>query len=238
MARHSSAWAEWQRGTLGRAVVAAEAQLLSEACDDVFGLELLQLGVWGSARELISTSRVRRQTLVSAGHGQPADIVASAAALPIATNSIDAVLLPHSLEVEPDPGAVLREAERVLVGEGQLVVLGFRPWSPWGLRSAISRAGYPPGLGRLLSEKRLRDWLTLLGFQVTLSRHYLYFAPKSLRSDHRQSALSMLRRGLFNPLPAGAYLLKARKRVYAPTPLRMRRREHVPLVGSVLNPSA
>jgi len=139
MARHSSAWAEWQRGTLGRAVVAAEAQLLSEACDDVFGLELLQLGVWGSARELISTSRVRRQTLVSAGHGQPADIVASAAALPIATNSIDAVLLPHTLEVEPDPGAVLREAERVLVGEGQLVELGFRPWSPWGLHSAYQR---------------------------------------------------------------------------------------------------
>jgi hypothetical protein len=131
----------------------------------------------------------------------------------------------------------LREAERVLVGEGQLVVLGFRPWSLWGLRAAANRGGYPPGLGRLLSERRLRDWLTLLGFEVTVARHYLYFVPKELSADHRQTALSMLRRGLFNPLPAGAYLLKARKRVYAPTPLRMRRREHAPLLGSLVNPS-
>jgi hypothetical protein len=32
----------------------------------------------------------------------------------------------------------------------------------------------------------------------------------------------MLRRGLFYPLPAGAYLIKARKRVYAVPPLRLR----------------
>jgi hypothetical protein len=47
----------------------------------------------------------------------------------------------------------------------------------------------------------------------------------------------MLRRGIFNPLPAGGYLLRARKRVYAPTPLRSRRREHAPLIGSLVNPS-
>ncbi len=58
--------------------------------------------------------------------------MASAAGLPIGSGSIDAVVLPHSLEIEPDPGAVLREAERVLVGEGQLIVLGFRPLEPVG----------------------------------------------------------------------------------------------------------
>jgi SAM-dependent methyltransferase len=239
MAEYSSALATWQSGALGRAVVAAEAQLLAEVCDDVFGLELLQVGIWGRGRELISASRIRRQTLISAAvpPGHAADIVASSSGLPIASGSIDAVVLAHSLEIEPDPGAVLREAERVLVGEGQLVVLGFRPWSLWGLRAAANRGGYPPGLGRLLSERRLRDWLTLLGFEVTVARHYLYFVPKELSADHRQTALSMLRRGLFNPLPAGAYLLKARKRVYAPTPLRMRRREHAPLLGSLVNPS-
>jgi hypothetical protein len=63
-------------------------------------------------------------------------------------------------------------------------------------------------------------------------------APRDPSTDPRQSALGMLRRGLFNPLPAGAYLLKARKRVYAPTPLRLRRREHAPLVGSLVNPPA
>ena len=240
MAEYISGLAAWQTGVLGRAVVAAEAQLLAEVCDDVFGLELLQIGTWGRDRELLSASRVRRQTLIAAASptGQGPDIVASAAGLPIASGTIDAVVLPHCLEIEPDPGAVLREAERVLLGEGQLIVLGFRPWSLWGLRSAASRTGYPPGLGRLLSETRLRDWLALLGFEVTVARHYLYVAPSEPSGDPHQSALSMLRRGLFNPLPAGGYLLKARKRVYAPTPLRQRRREHAPLVGSLVNPSA
>jgi SAM-dependent methyltransferase len=240
MAEYSPALAAWQSGSLGRAVVTAEAQLLTETCDDVFGLELLQVGIWGRERELLDASRVRRQTVIAAAapDKQRPDIVASAAGLPIASGTIDAVLLPHSLEIEPDPGAVLREAERVLVGEGQLIVLGFRPWSLWGLRAAASRTGYPPGLGRLLSEKRLLDWLVLLGFQVTAARHYLYVAPSEPRGDPRQSALGMLRRGLFNPLPAGGYFLKARKRIYAPTPLRQRRREHGSLVGSLVNPSA
>ena len=240
MAEYSPALAAWQSGSLGRAVVTAEAQLLSEACDDVFGLELLQIGIWGRGRELLNASRVRRQTVIAAScpEGQRADIIASAAALPIASATVDAVLLPHSLEIEPDPAAVLREAERVLVGEGQLVVLGFRPWSLWGLRAAASRTGYPPGLGRLLSERRLLDWLALLGFEVTAARHYLYVTPREPPGDPQQSALGMLRRGLFNPLPAGGYLLKARKRVYAPTPLRQRKREHPSLVGSLVNPSA
>jgi SAM-dependent methyltransferase len=138
MAEYSSALAAWQTGALGRAVVAAEAQLLAEVCDDVFGLELLQIGSWGRSRELLSASRVRRQTVIAAAFPpeQPPDIVASAAGLPVSSGSIDAVVLPHSLEIEPDPRAVLREAERVLLGEGQLIVLGFRPFSLWGLRAA------------------------------------------------------------------------------------------------------
>ena len=133
---------------------------------------------------------------------------------------------------------MLREADRVLLGEGHLIVLGFRPWSLWGLRSAASRTGYPPGFSRLLSEGRLREWLVLLGFEVTVARHYLYVAPAEPTGDPRQSALGMVRRGLFNPLPAGGFLLRARKRVYAPTPLRLRRRERARILGSLVNPSA
>ena len=239
MARYSPALTAWQMGTLGRAVVAAETQLLAGVCDDVFGLELLQLGSWGPGRELLKSSRIRRQTLIAASavEVERPDIVASPAGLPIASGSIDAVLLPHCLEIEPDPGAILREADRVLLGEGQLIVLGFRPWSLWGLKAAASRSGYPPGFSRLISERRLRDWLTLLGYEVTAARHYLYVAPSEPPVDPRHSAPGMLRRGLFNPLPAGAYLLKARKRVYAPTPLRLRRRERARLLGGLVNPT-
>ena len=240
MAEFSPALTVWQMGALGRAVVAAETELLAEICDDVFGLELLQLGLWGPGRELLRASRVRRQTVIAAAASdvQRPDIVASTAGLPVLNGSIDAVLLPHCLEIEPDPGAILREADRVLLGEGQLIVLGFRPCSLWGLRAAASRTGYPPGFRRLISEQRLRDWLTLLGYEVTARRHYLHVAPTEPDGDPRQSARAMLRRGLFNPLPAGAFLIKARKRVYAPTPLRLRRRERARILGGLVNPSA
>ena len=231
MADYPAGLATWQDGALGRAVLAAEAQLLIEACDDVFGLELLQVGVWGLGRELLRGSRVRRQTVIASAGATP-DIWASPAGLPVQTGSIDAVLLPHCLEIEPDPYAVLREADRVLLGEGQLIVLGFRPWSLWGLRAAASRTGFPPGFSRLLPESRLRDWLVLLGYEVTLTRRYLYVTP-----SESSATPGMLRRGLFNPLPASGYLLKARKRVFAPTPLRPRRRERSGMLGTLVKPT-
>src|SRR5208283_1731784 len=88
--------------------------------------------------------------------------------LPFASDSIDAILLPHTLELVEDPYAVLREAERVLCAEGCLMICGFNPWSGWGARRLFARLlrrpPFPPGTRRVLSELRLRDWVALLGF--------------------------------------------------------------------------
>src|SRR5580698_8792538 len=104
--------AQWQGSPIGQALIGAEAELLGTVLDDVYGLELLQMGRWGCGRQLLNASRLRRQSLVAeaaAGESCP-DIVASLNRLPVGTGLIDAVLLPHSLETEPDPHAVLREA--------------------------------------------------------------------------------------------------------------------------------
>lgn len=211
--------ADWLSSGLGNQLLAGEAELLRGQLDDVFGLELLQLGSWGASRELLSAARTRRQTVIAASSGSEVDVVAELDALPVQTATVDAVLLPHTLEFELNPHAILREADRVLTGEGQLIVLGFRPVSLWGLRAAASRQGYPPGLRQMQSVGRVRDWLALLGYEVVLQRGFLYSRPwgRDVRSPRR-----VLRRGLFNPLPAAAWLLKARKHVYRMTPLRHR----------------
>ena len=49
---------EWQALPLGRALIAAEARLLATTFDDVFGQELLQLGTWGTGRELLANRAV------------------------------------------------------------------------------------------------------------------------------------------------------------------------------------
>jgi SAM-dependent methyltransferase len=199
--------------------------------DGVFGLELLQVGDWGASRELLACSRTQRQTLITQSAACPAGaVIARYDALPVQTASVDAVLLPHTLEFDPDPQALVREADRVLTGEGQLIILGFRPASLWGLRARAARGGYPPELKQLLSERRLRDWLGLLGYQLLPTRHYLYCRPGQAGAP--DCTRRILRRGLFNLLPPGAYLIHARKQVYRPilprsrfaTLLRKRRR--------------
>src|SRR5580658_5591634 len=98
---------QWQSEALGRALIQAEAQLLSTTFDDVFGLELLQLGAWGVGRELLAPARIRRQSVVADASQSAAagDIVASLAHLPISSAMVDAVLLPHTLELAADPYA-------------------------------------------------------------------------------------------------------------------------------------
>jgi SAM-dependent methyltransferase len=226
----------WQEG-LGAALLGAESELLTEALEDVFGWEFLQVGAWGSSRELLAGSRTRRQTLIAATQCERGpDLIGRASQLPIVSDSIDAVLLPHTLEFAADPYSIVREVDRVLVAEGQLIVMGFRPWSLWGLRARASRNGFPPGMRRLLSEGRLQDWLELLGYEVVARRRYLYASPWSHPSESEAGG-KILRRGLVNPLPPGAYLLKARKRVYTLTPVRTRFREKTPVIGRLVKPT-
>ncbi|MGH8139440.1 MAG: class I SAM-dependent methyltransferase [Steroidobacteraceae bacterium] len=228
----------WWSGSLGRALLAAESELLGEALEDVFGWELLQIGAWGGSRELLACSRTRRQTIVAApGFPGGTDIIARPSLLPVTSDSMDAVLLPHTLEFAADPYAIVREVDRVLVGEGQLLVLGFRPWSLWGLRARASRTGFPPGMRRVLPERRVRDWLVLLGYEVVASRRYLYCSPWRSALAASEGTGRILRRGLTYPLPGSAYLLKARKRIYTLTPVRPRFREKPAVLGGLVKPT-
>ena len=233
-----AALAAWWLGAPGRGLLHAESELLGEALEDVFGWELLQVGAWGAGHDLLCSSRTRRQTVLAPLElATGADVIARAAQLPINSDSMDAVLLPHTLEFAADPYAIVREVDRVLTGEGQLLVLGFSPWSLWGLRARFSRVGFPPGMRRVLSERRLRDWLVLLGYEVVAMRRYLFVSPWNRGLSPNEGTGRYLRRG-FNPLPASAYVLKARKRVYTVTPIRPRFREKQPAVlGGLVKPT-
>jgi SAM-dependent methyltransferase len=226
----------WWASPLGAGLVRAESELLGEALEDVFGWELLQVGAWGGSREMLRKSRTRAQTVVAPLElGQGADIIGRASQLPINSDAVDAVLLPHTLEFAADPYAIVREVDRVLTGEGQLLVLGFRPIGAWGLRARLNRSGFPPGIRRVLSERRVREWLVLLGYEVVAARHYAFRVPWGSVSPDGGTG-PYLRRGL-NPLPAGAYLLKARKRVYTLTPIRPRFREKPAVLGGLVKPT-
>ncbi len=216
--------AAWQESPLGARVLRDEAALLQQALEDVFGFELLQLGAWGSDRPLLAAARTQHTTLAAPRRGPGVTLCADLDSLPFASDSIDAVLLPHTLELVEDPYAVLREAERVLCAEGCLLICGFNPFSGWGLRRrlrrSLGRPPFPPGALRLLSERRLRDWVALLGLDVESVSGYLGLLPLAGIAP----PVSDLAAAARSPLRSGAYLLKARKRVQTLTLLRPRRR--------------
>jgi ubiquinone/menaquinone biosynthesis C-methylase UbiE len=57
--------------------------------------------------------------------------------LPFAANSIDLAVMPHVLESHDNPHQILREVERILIPDGQLVITGFNPLSLWGASTAV-----------------------------------------------------------------------------------------------------
>jgi SAM-dependent methyltransferase len=214
-----TALGDWFEGPLGTRVLREEAALATLALDTVFGFELLQVGAWGPARHLLAGARTQHTTLLAPELATGVTLCAPLDSLPFRSDSIDAILLPHTLELVEDPYAVLREAERVLTGEGCLMICGFNPFSGWGARRVfgryIGRPAFPPHTQRMLSERRLRDWVALLGFDVDSVHGYLGFLPLTGgQSDVRPR----------RALTAGAYLLKARKRVSTLTLVRPRRR--------------
>jgi SAM-dependent methyltransferase len=154
------------------------------------------------------------------GNGQIC--VLSPEQLSVRSDCIDVVVMPHTLEFCADPHQALREADRVLIPEGHLVLCVFNSLSLWGLRRVLERRQRSPWNGRALAVRRLKDWLSLLGFE-TRSVSYFYRAPP-LSHGSLSSEMRRLSRGLPGRLPglAGGCLLLARKKVSTLTPIRPR----------------
>ena len=63
-------------------------------------------------------------------------VVGMSSELPFASDSLDALVLCHTLNVAPTPHEVLRECQRVLVPNGHLFVVSFNPAQFVGRRAA------------------------------------------------------------------------------------------------------
>ena len=110
-------------------------------------------------------------------------------AWPWPQDSLDLVCMPHVLERSDNPHATLREAHRVLMPEGKLVLTGLNPWSFWGGRYRAWRRQHFAGEGgapvQLLSPGRLKDWLRLLGFELESVDFGLWLPPRADGSTAR-----------------------------------------------------
>lgn len=227
----------WYGAPLGRSLAAGERELLDDILGNLFGYHLLQVGAPQGA-DLTSASRIsHRMVLTDGADGLPPlarseGCVGLPEALPMAADSLDLLLLPHTLGFADQPHQVLREAERVLIPEGHVVILGFNPWSLWGVyRLVLGWRRRAPWCSRFLSPWRVKDWLSLLGFDTVLLRHIHHRPP--LHHPGLLRRLRFLERwgGRWWPVLGGGYLLVAKKRVATLTPIRPRWRPRRALVA-------
>ena len=225
----------WYRLHLGRLLLESECALLGEVLPNLFGYHLIQVGRLADA-DLLSTSRIGHRVVLDADvelNNPPPNLYARPDTLPINSDSVDVLVLPHTLEFEADPHEVLREAERVLIAEGSIVILGFNPWSLWGLwRLFLWRTRIPPWCGRFMSLTRIRDWLALLGFDEVQVVPY-FFRPPLHHLGVMEKLKVMERLGArWWPKLAGAYILVAKKRMATLTPIKPRWRRQRSLVNA------
>lgn len=153
--------------------------------------------------------------------GQPAPAGRSAVwcdllDLPFEAQSVDLIVMPHTLEFTSDPHRLLREAERVLMPEGQLIILGFNSLSLWGARQSVGKmTGRPfvPAAIDLIAFTRLKDWIKLLGFDLERGRFGCYRPP--LGSEQWLSRYSFMESAgdRWWPIFGATYMVKAIKRV-------------------------
>jgi SAM-dependent methyltransferase len=227
---------DWLASPLGEALLHQEARVVEEALDGIFGEHCLQLGVWGDCRTFLRFTRTQRCSLIGAtAEGEPS-AVGEYHRLPVESDSIDAVLLPHTLDFSDRQHEILREVDRVLRVDGHVVILGFKPGGLWGLRRLIPGAGMPPGADHLISERRLNDWLKLLDMRVRSSLRYFFRWPLPRRKVSASQAWEMRGRRLWPEL-AACYMLTAQKRVSAMTPVQPLWRRQPRVVAGLAEPS-
>ena len=208
MAMH--ALQDWFETPLGHYVLEKERAYLDDVTPDIFGFHAVQLGLPGY--DLLRENRITHRMRV-ANLGDP-DVFAKGHELPFATQSIDLVLLPHVLEFADEPHAILREVDRVMMPEGRLIIVGFNPWSLWGLRSALGFSrNRTPWNGHFVSLPRVKDWLALLGFEPSAGRLIAYAPPFDQEKWRKRFAFMEPAGDRWWAVGGAVYLLQAIKRV-------------------------
>ena len=175
---------------------------------------ILQVGSLGWESDFIDCSLYQKYSILdSKGEGseEAVKICARSFNLPIQSETVDLVLLPHLLEFDADRFQTMREIERVLKPEGEVVILNFNPLNMWvrmqflwDIKMADTWRGY------FISRSRITDWLKLLNFEIKSTSEF------TLDSIHTTAErFKFGKRSFF----AMAYAVRAVKRQYTLIPL-------------------
>nr|VFJ48096.1 MAG: Methyltransferase domain-containing protein [Candidatus Kentron sp. FM]VFJ63554.1 MAG: Methyltransferase domain-containing protein [Candidatus Kentron sp. FM]VFK15194.1 MAG: Methyltransferase domain-containing protein [Candidatus Kentron sp. FM] len=228
----------WLSCPSGKALLDTERKLLDGVLPHLFGHYILQVGRLGDA-DLLARSRIPHRVVVEVDTnrnvpGYPR-LRAEPHALPVASDSVDVVVLPHLLEFSPHMQETIQEAERILVAEGHLLILAFNAWSLVGIRCLLCRRAphvdrhsdscLPCPGARFPGINPIKNRIAVLGFDIISIDRYFFQPPAvSPALTDRLRFLDVMG-PRFWPLLSGAYFIVAKKRVTTLTPIKRRRQQ-------------
>lgn len=215
---------EWFTSPMGQHLLEEEQKMLDQVLSCLFGYHLLQMSVHQSAK-LYGNSRVCH--CVNAGVGAPSadsevGLYTNLNELPFEDESIDVTLLHHVLDFSDNPHQLLREASRVTIARGYIIVVGFNPFSTMGMVKPFAQlfSTNPIWKRHSLRRSRVADWLKFLDCQV-VDKQANHFNPP-VQNSRLLAPVSSLSSNFSNLMePFGSfYCMVARKDRTALTPIR------------------
>jgi SAM-dependent methyltransferase len=202
----------WFGTAQGTYVLDWELAQFDSAVEDVFGFRAVQVGL--PEVDFLRQNRIPFRFSLALEPG--AAVAADPLQLPLASQSVDLIILPHVLEFHDNPHDVLREAERVLMPEGHIVISGFNTASLWRLKQLVSkRDAGAPWDAKFLGLLRLRDWLRVLGFELNGGKFGCYAPPFQQKKWLDRFAFMEKAGARWWPIAGGMYVVRAIKRVHA-----------------------
>jgi SAM-dependent methyltransferase len=195
----------WFQSALGRNLLANQRIVIDKKIHRLFGFHQAEIGV---------SHRVPVGNPSSLGHKfyvlptwEPDlpknSIISSSGEIALDHDIVDLVILHHTLDFSPDPHQTLREAARILKSSGNLLIIGFNPFSLWGLKRLLSTRKKAPWNMRFITGSRVEDWLNLLDFSVSGVETHFYGLPFNQPGLMKRSI--WLNNVLNEKVPLGAY---------------------------------
>lgn len=211
---------------------------LDDILPSLFGYYALQIGELDAKTDMLASSRIRHRIRLDVTQGS-IDLLGRPDDLPFKQDSLDLILLLHTLDFSLDPHRILREVDRTLIPEGHLLIVCFNALSLYGLWKMLpGKKKRAPWCGTFYSSARLRDWLSLLGFDTLNSRNLGHRPPVNyVGLQHHLSFVEKFG-NRFVPYLGGVHVMLAKKKVATLTPIRPRwlpRRKL--LAGNLTEPS-
>lgn len=217
-------WDQWlTQQFLGRELLRIEQEAASSLLNKCLGKHALTIGVPHQAK-LLKETKIPCQSLISplVMHEPSYECIeGDFHDLPIATGSVDIVLLPHTLEFTDKPRKLLSDACRIVKPEGLIVIYGFNPYSLWGVRKALSRHRMMPWAANFIHLYKVKNWLRLADFALEQEGSMMFLPPLNYEFVHRKfHFLGTMRQSSLKL--GGVYALVARAKVIPLTPIRLK----------------